>query len=98
MAFRLGDAQAQSCAGDFIGLQVAEPQVDGGADHPNIYTAAPGMDGDPPVWPGSVVVTDPEDARRQVRRLEFAAPQYVGIDGQDDDGASHHRLPFLGHR
>src|SRR5690606_37024512 len=42
-----------------------------------------------PCWRGTRV----ED-----RRLKFAAPQYVGIDGQDDDGAGHHRLPFLGHR
>ncbi len=39
-----------------------------GADFPTLVSAGPGMDGDPPVWDGSAVVTDPDQARNEVRR------------------------------
>lgn len=39
-----------------------------GADFPTLISAGPGLDGDPPIWAGSAVVTDPEGARNEVRR------------------------------
>ncbi len=39
-----------------------------GADYPTLLSAGPGMDGDPPVWDGSAVETDPGEARAEVRR------------------------------
>lgn len=35
---------------------------------PSIFTTGPLMDGDPPTWTGSLVVRNPQDARRAVRR------------------------------
>lgn len=40
-----------------------------GDDAPTILSASPGLDGTPPSWPGTVIVLDQREARRQVRRL-----------------------------
>ncbi len=37
---------------------------------PSIVTASPIIDGDPPVWPGSIVLTDPAEADRLVGELK----------------------------
>ena len=60
-------------------VTVLKAELEAGADHPNIYTASPGMDGDPPVWPGSVVVTDPDVAREEVRRLESEGWDFIKV-------------------
>jgi imidazolonepropionase-like amidohydrolase len=44
---------------------------------PTIVTAGPIVDGDPPVWPGSRVVTTPDEARAAVREQAEAGYDFV---------------------
>ena len=48
---------------------------------PDIFTAGPLLDGDPPVWSGSgtVVLTNPEDARRAVSDQKRAGYDFIKI-------------------
>jgi imidazolonepropionase-like amidohydrolase len=48
--------------------QIVRGQLDG----PTMITAGPILDGDPPTWPGSAVVTTPEAARTAVREQKKA--------------------------
>jgi imidazolonepropionase-like amidohydrolase len=46
---------------------------------PTIYTAGPILDGFPPVWEGSDVVTTPEQARRTVEKQKSAGYDFLKI-------------------
>jgi imidazolonepropionase-like amidohydrolase len=46
---------------------------------PTIYTAGPILDGSPPVWEGSDVVTTPEQARRTVEKQKSAGYDFLKI-------------------
>lgn len=48
-------------------IQALRDEVAAGAELPTIFSAGPGMDGNPPVWPATVVLTDPVAARAAVR-------------------------------
>lgn len=79
--------------------------VAGGAEYPTIYSASPGMDGDPPVWDGSVVVTSPERARAEVRRLEAEGWDFIKVYNRLSPGvydailaeAVELEIPVVGH-
>ncbi len=49
-------------------IQALREEVAAGAELPTIFSAGPGMDGNPPVWPATVVLTDPTAARAAVRQ------------------------------
>jgi imidazolonepropionase-like amidohydrolase len=76
-----------------------------GADHPTIASASPGLDGPSPVWPGTIVVTDAEQARAQVRRLADEGWQFLkvynslrpGVYGAVLDEARELGLRVVGH-
>ena len=51
----------------------------GELEGPTVYTTGPLIDGDPPHWPGSVVVTDPEAARAEVARQKAAGYEAVKV-------------------
>ncbi len=51
----------------------------GELDGPTILTAGPIIDGDPPTWPGSSVVTTPEAARAEVRAQKQAAYDWIKV-------------------
>ncbi|MCB2065921.1 MAG: amidohydrolase family protein [Erythrobacter sp.] len=85
------DARAAITSGDMLG--------------PRIITAGPIVDGDPPVWPGSAMLTDPAMADQLV--AEQAAAGYDFIKPYDRltreafaalaEAAHRHGLPIAGH-
>ncbi len=46
---------------------------------PTLVQAGPIMDGDPPTWPGSAVVTTPEAARREVQGQKKAGYDWIKV-------------------
>src|SRR6185503_18877052 len=46
---------------------------------PTLFTAGPIVDGDPPVWPGSAVVTSAEAAREVVRAQKKAGYDFIKV-------------------
>lgn len=46
---------------------------------PTLVQAGPIMDGDPPTWPGSAVVTTPEAARREVQAQKKAGYDWIKV-------------------
>ncbi len=55
--------------------RIARGELDG----PTLITAGPILDGDPPVWPGSDVVTTPEGAREAVRKQKAAGYDWLKV-------------------
>lgn len=53
-----------------------------GAPHPTIYSAAPGLDGSPAAWPGTVLVNDPDEAAAAVGRLSEDGWNFIKIYNQ----------------
>lgn len=51
----------------------------GKLDGPTLITAGPIVDGDPPVWPGSAVVTTPDAARQVVRDQKQAGYDFIKV-------------------
>lgn len=46
---------------------------------PTLLAAGPIFDGDPPVWPGSAVVTTPDAARAEVRKQKAAGYDWIKV-------------------
>jgi hypothetical protein len=46
---------------------------------PEIYLASAIVDGDPPVWPGSIIVKKPADARRAVDEIKAGGADFVKV-------------------
>jgi len=72
---------------------------------PRIFACGSILDGDPPGWPGALVVRDAEDAKRAVATLAGrnvdCVKIYNGIEPQSfaaiRDAASSHGLPLVAH-
>lgn len=72
---------------------------------PHVFLASPLIEGDPPLWPQSEPVTDPEQARRLVRQYADEGYQAIKIyDGLSEkvfaaitEEAAVHGLPVVGH-
>lgn len=72
---------------------------------PEIIVASAIVDGDPPVWPGSIVVKKPDDARRAVDNIKASGADFVKVYGgvpRDAyfalaDEARRQSIPFVGH-
>jgi imidazolonepropionase-like amidohydrolase len=72
---------------------------------PTIITAGPIIDGDPPTWPGSTVLTDPADAEKIVLEQQEAGYDFLKCySGLKPDcyealaaAAKKHGLRFMGH-
>src|SRR5262249_29033760 len=72
---------------------------------PTLFTAGPIVDGDPPTWPGSTVVTSAEAARQAVRDQKKAGYDFIkadnglsveAYDAIPAEAAAQH-IPFAGH-
>lgn len=72
---------------------------------PDILVGSAIVDGDPPVWPGSIVIHKPRDARRVVDEIKQSGADFVKIyDGIPRDAffaladeARKQGIPFAGH-
>jgi hypothetical protein len=72
---------------------------------PDIYLASAIVDGDPPVWPGSIVVKKPDDARRKVDEIKASGADFVKVYNRIPrdayfaiaDEAKQQHIPFEGH-
>lgn len=60
-------------------LRWREEIAKGALDGPTIITAGPIVDGDPPTWPGSSVVTTPDAARAEVRAQKQAGYDWIKV-------------------
>ncbi len=77
----------------------------GELEGPTLITAGPIVDGDPPVWPGSTVVTTVDAARNAVREQKQAGYDFVkvynGLGAEAYDAiaaeAKAQGIPFAGH-
>jgi len=72
---------------------------------PDVLIGSAIVDGDPPVWPGSIVVHKPDDARRVVDEIKESGADFVKIyNGIPRDAyfalvdeARKQNIPFAGH-
>ena len=72
---------------------------------PEIYLASAIVDGDPPIWPGSIVVKKPADARRTVDDIKASGADFVKVYNRIPrdayfaivDEAKQQHVPFEGH-
>ena len=77
----------------------------GKLDGPTLFTAGPIVDGDPPTWPGSTVVTTADAAREAVRAQKKAGYDFIkvynGLSAEAYDAiaseAKAQGIPFAGH-
>jgi hypothetical protein len=46
---------------------------------PEIYLASAIVDGSPPIWPGSIVVKKPDDARRSVDEIKTSGADFIKV-------------------
>ena len=60
-------------------LRWREAIAKGAMKGPTLVLAGPIMDGDPPTWPGSAVVTTPEAARREVQAQKKAGYDWIKV-------------------
>jgi len=75
------------------------------APSPQIYLASAIVDGSPPVWPGSIVVKKPADARRAVDEIKAGGADFVKVYSRIPkdaffaiaDEAKQQHIPFEGH-
>lgn len=75
------------------------------APSPEIYLASAIVDGDPPVWPGSIVVKKAADARRAVDEIKASGADFVKVYSRLSretyfaiaDEAKQQHIPFEGH-
>ncbi|MGA9475692.1 MAG: amidohydrolase family protein [Terriglobales bacterium] len=72
---------------------------------PEIYLGSPIVDGDPPIWPGSIVVKKTADARRSVDEIKASGADFVKVYNRIPrdayfaiaDEAKQQHIPFEGH-
>jgi hypothetical protein len=72
---------------------------------PEVIFGSAIVDGDPPVWPGSIIVNKPEEARRTVDNIKASGADFVKIyNGIPRDAyfaladeAHKQNIPFVGH-
>lgn len=72
---------------------------------PQIYLASAIVDGDPPIWPGSLVVKKPADARRTVDEIKASGADFVKVYSRIPrdayfaiaDEAKQQHIDFEGH-
>lgn len=72
---------------------------------PEIYLASAIVDGSPPVWPGSIVVKKPDDARRAVDDIKASGADFVKVYNRIPrdayfalaDEAKRQHIDFEGH-
>ena len=75
------------------------------APSPEIYLASAIVDGSPPVWPGSIVVKKPADARRAVDEIKAGGADFVKVYSRIPrdayfalaDEAKQQHIDFEGH-
>src|SRR6267378_1187778 len=80
-------------------------QIASAAVAPEVVFGSAIVDGDPPVWPGSIIIKNPGDARRTVDEIKADGADFVKIynDIPRDayfalaDEAHKQNIPFVGH-
>lgn len=60
-------------------LQWRDEVERGDRQGPRIATCGPKLDGPKPVWPGSLAVTTPEEARAAARKVNAMGPNFVKV-------------------
>ena len=86
-------------------LRWAKAITEGGRSGPDLHTTGPILDGSPPIWQGSVVLTTPEQARREVQRQARAGYRALKVYNRLSAGvfeaileeARKHELRVEGH-
>lgn len=94
-------------AGNFDGsvLETREQIERGDFAGPRVYACGPIIDGDPPVWPGSVVARDAQEGERAVDEIAATGvhciKSYQNLSARALAGvrsaATRHGLPLVGH-
>ena len=74
-----GVTTVRNMAGGPAMLELRERVEKGAVLGPTLYTAGPLVDGSPPVWPGSEIVTTPEQARSVVEKQKTLAYDFVKV-------------------
>jgi imidazolonepropionase-like amidohydrolase len=77
----------------------------GKLEGPTLFTAGPIVDGDPPIWPGSALVTTADAGRKVVREQKQAGYDFIkvytnlSVEAYDAVAAEAkaHGIPFAGH-
>jgi cytosine/adenosine deaminase-related metal-dependent hydrolase len=72
---------------------------------PQIYLASAIVDGPDPVWPGSIVIKKPEDARKEVDEIKASGADFIKVYDRIPrnayfalaDEARKQSIPFAGH-
>lgn len=65
--------------GDFTKLSLREKIKEGEILGPRLYVASPIIDGEPPIWPGSTIITNPEDAETYVTKYKEMGYDFIKI-------------------
>ncbi len=76
-----------------------------GSPSPEIYLASAIVDGSPPVWPGSIVIHNPSDARRAVDEIKTGGADFIKVYSRIPrdayfalaDEAKRQHIDFEGH-
>jgi hypothetical protein len=76
-----------------------------GIDAPHMYLGSPIIDGDPPAWPTSIVVTTPNDGRKVVEEQKGKGADFIKIYNNLSreayfaimDESRHQKIPVQGH-
>lgn len=74
-------------------------------DAPHLYLASPIVDGNPPVWPGSIVVIKPEQGRKVVDEQKRNGADFIKVYNRLNrdtyfaiaDESKRRQIPFAGH-
>lgn len=72
---------------------------------PHLYLASPIVDGNPPVWPGSIVVSKPQQGRKVVDEQKRNGADFIKVYNRLDrdtyfaiaDESKRQQIPFAGH-
>jgi imidazolonepropionase-like amidohydrolase len=74
-----GVTTVRNLFGSTVQLEMRAAIASGELDGPTLITAGPIVDGDPPSWPGSSVVTTAKAARAEVRAQEAAGYDWIKV-------------------
>ena len=91
--------------GNFGRLSMKKKIQEGKILGPRLYVASPIIDGDPPYWDGSTVITNPDDAEKYVKSYKEMGYDFIKIyEGLTNDvydaiieAAKKEDIPVVGH-
>jgi imidazolonepropionase-like amidohydrolase len=107
--YRLYLANGVTCVRDMWGPLDANTFRKGLAEShveaPHLYLASPIVDGSPPVWPGSIAVSTPEEARKVVDQQKHNGAEFIKVYNNLSRGeyfaiineSRRQHIPVVGH-